>query len=248
MKVVIIDDDSRVTRVISNLINSEFDDITITGTAGNLESGYNVLLKDKPDLLFLDISLPDGNAFELLKKIRNIDFKIIFITAFEEFALQAIKVSALDFIVKPIDINELKNSINKAREIIKQEDENLKIKAFIENLEGKKKLKRIILPTSDYLHFIDINNIIRCEADNNYTFFYLADCKKILVSKTIKEYSNLLRDSGFIRVHQSHLVNAIHIDKYVKSEGGYLLMTDKSSVPVSSANRHQILKALEPNS
>lgn len=244
MKAVIVDDDSSVVNIISKLIKSDFTDISIVATAGDVENGYHCIIENHPDLLFLDINLPNGTGFDLLKRLKKIDFKIIFMTAFEEFALQAIKVSALDYLLKPIDNVELADAIDKAREIIKQEEEQLKVKALLENFEEKKILKRIVLSTSDYLHFININDIVRCEADSNYTFFYLVDKKKILVSKTIKEYAGLLKNSGFLRVHQSHLINTAYIDKFVKSDGGYLLMKDKSSVPVSLSNRQNILKTL----
>lgn len=244
MKAVIVDDDSSVVNIISKLIKSDFTDISIVATVGDVENGYHCIIENHPDLLFLDINLPNGTGFDLLKRLKKIDFKIIFMTAFEEFALQAIKVSALDYLLKPIDNVELADAIDKAREIIKQEEEQLKVKALLENFEEKKILKRIVLSTSDYLHFININDIVRCEADSNYTFFYLVDKKKILVSKTIKEYAGLLKNSGFLRVHQSHLINTAYIDKFVKSDGGYLLMKDKSSVPVSLSNRQNILKTL----
>jgi two-component system LytT family response regulator len=244
MKAVIIDDDSRIVNIISGFIQSDFPDILVVATAGDVERGYRCIMEHHPDLIFLDINLPDGTGFDILKKTKNIDFKIIFITAFEEYAIQAIKFSALDYILKPVSIDELHEAVTKARQIINREEEQIKVKTLLDNFEEKKSLKRIVLHTSECLHFIDINNIVRCEADSNYTFFHLVDNKKILVSKTIKEYSELLKDSGFLRVHQSHLVNIVHIDKFIKSEGGYLLMKDKSSVPVSVTNRHQILKIL----
>ena len=244
MKAVIVDDDARIVNIISSLIETDFPDVTITATAVNVETGYQCVIDSKPDLLFLDINMPDGTGFDLLKKLEKIDFKIIFITAFGEYALQAIKFSALDYILKPIDIDELTKAIEKAREIFKVEEEQLKVRALLENFEEKKPLRRIVLHTSDSLHYVNIEEIVRCESDNNYTFFYLTENRKILVSKTLKEFTELLKDSGFLRVHQSHLINALFVDKFIKSDGGYLLMKDKSNVPVSMSNRQQILKAL----
>lgn len=245
MKTVIVDDDKRVINIISRLIQSDFPDITVEATAEDVKTGCRYIAEVCPDLLFLDINLPDGTGFDLLKKLSKIDFKIIFITAYEEYALQAIKVSALDYLLKPVDRTELANCIQKAREIIRQEEEQLKVKTLLENFDEKKTIKRIVLHTSDCLHFVKVDDIIRCEADSNYTFFFLTGNKKILVSKTIKEFTELLKNSGFLRVHQSHLINTAFIDKYVKSEGGYLHMNDGSNIPVSLSNKHQILKILE---
>ncbi len=244
MKAIIIDDETRVRNTITKLVESNFPDVSIVASAGDIESGYKMVTELNPDILFLDIHLPDGNGFDLLKKIETISFKLIFVTAHEEYALQAIKLSALDYILKPIDQDELSNAINKAHEIFKREEEQLKVKALLDNFEEKKTLKRIILRTSDYLHFVNIDDIIRCESDNNYTFFYLTDNKKVLVSKTIKEYEELLKNSGFLRVHQSHLINLLFVDKYVKSEGGYLQMKDNSNIPISINNKQYVLKML----
>ncbi len=245
MRTVIIDDDTKIIAIISKLIHTGFPDISVVGTAGDIESGFEVIERTHPELLFLDINLPDGTGFDLLKRIDRIDFKLIFITAYEEYAVQAIKVSALDFILKPVDTAELTAAVNKAREVIKKEEQQLKINSLLANFGESNKLKRIVLHTSDYLHFVDICDIIRCESDNNYTFFYLTGNRKVLVSKTLKEYDELLKNAGFLRVHQSHLINTAYVDKFVKSEGGYLLMKDASAVPVSLANRHNILKTLD---
>ncbi len=244
MKVIIIDDDNRVLNIISNLITTGFTDIEIVATAGDIKEGYHSINEHKPDLVFLDINLPDGTGFDLLKKIQTIDFRIIFITAYEEYAVQAIKVSALDYILKPVDAEELYEAVNKARKIINEEEEQLKINNLINNIKGEKVPKHLVLHTSECLHFVNIDEIIRCEADSNYTFFYLTGNRKILVSKTIKEFADLLQHSGFLRVHQSHLINTAFLDKYIKSEGGYLQMKDNSNIPIALNRKQEILKKL----
>jgi two-component system, LytTR family, response regulator len=245
MKAIIIDDETRVINTLTNLIHSIASDISIVATAQDIESGYKIVTKFSPDILFLDVQLPDGTGFDLLKKLRTITFKLIFITAHEEYAIKAIKCSALDYLLKPVDPDELYLAINKAKNLIKEEEEKLKIKTLIDNFENKQSLQHIVLHTAECLHIVKIEDIIRCQSDNNYTFFHLADKKRILVSKTIKEFSELLRTSGFLRVHQSHLINLAQVDKYVKSEGGYILMKDQSSVPISLSNKQQVLRALE---
>jgi two-component system LytT family response regulator len=173
-----------------------------------------------------------------------VHFRTIFITGHQEYALDAIKVSAFDYILKPIDTDELKSAIEKAQEVINHEEEQLKLLALSENLQGKKVLKRIILRTSEALQLISVSDIIRAEAESNYTHFHLAGGKHIMVSRTIKEYETMLAGSGLIRVHQSHLVNLSHIDKFFKHDGGYLQLKDGSTVPVSPILKQKVLRAI----
>jgi two-component system LytT family response regulator len=195
-------------------------------------------------MVFLDIELPDGTGFDLLKKFQQIQFKIIFVTGHHEYALDAIKVSALDYVLKPIDTDELGRAVEKARSVINQQEQQLKLQALSENLQGKKVLKRIILSTSDHLQIVSVSDIVRAEADSNYTSFTLAGGKHILVSRTLKEFESLLSASGIIRVHQAHLVNISFIDRFVKKDGGYLLLKDNTKVPVSPILKKQVLQAL----
>jgi two-component system LytT family response regulator len=244
MNAVIVDDESTVRNTIKSLLSEYFPDITILATAGTIAEGYEAVVKYKPDLLFLDIELPDGTGFDLLKRFSQIPFKIIFVTGHHEYALDAIKVSALDYVLKPVDTDELCHAVKKAREIISQEEQQLKLQALSENLQSKKVLKRIILHTSDHLQLVSVSDIVRAEADSNYTSFTLSDGKHILVSRTIKEFEALLSGSGIIRVHQSHLVSINYIDRFVKKDGGYMLMKDGTKIPVSPILKKQVLQAL----
>lgn len=244
MNTVIIDDEVSVRNSIKALLTENFPDINILCTAGSVEEGFTAVSAHKPDLVFLDIEMPDGTGFDILRRFSHIPFKVIFVTGHQEYALNAIKVSALDYILKPVDNDELLKAVKKAREIIDHEGEQLKFQALSENLQSKKVLKRIILHTSDQLQLVSVSDIIRAEADSNYTFFCLADGKRVLVSRTIKEFENLLSGSGMIRVHQSHLVNINHIDRFFKKDGGYLLLKDASKIPVSPTLKKKVLQAL----
>jgi two-component system LytT family response regulator len=244
MNVIIIDDEATVRNTISSLLGENFPDIRIMASAGSIGEGYEAVVKHKPDLLFLDIELPDGKGFDLLKRFQQIPFKIIFVTGHQEYALDAIKVSALDYILKPVDTDELVRAVGKACEIINHEDQQLKFQALKENLQSKRVLKRIILHTSDHLQLISVSDIIRAEADSNYTSFCLSDRKRILVSRTIKEFEGLLTGSGMIRVHQSHLVNINYIDRFVKKDGGYLLLKEGTKIPVSPNLKKKVMQAL----
>jgi two-component system LytT family response regulator len=244
MKAIIVDDEPAVRNTISSLLREGFPDITVCAAAGSVSEGYDAIMKHQPDILFLDVELPDGLGFDLLKKVSPVHFRTIFITGHQEYALDAIKVSALDYILKPIDADELRAAINKARELINHEEEQLKILALSENLQGRKVLKRIILRTNEALQLISVSDIVRAEADSNYTHFYLAGGKHIIVSRTIKEYEALLAGSGLIRVHQSHLVNLNYVDKFFKRDGGYLQLKDGSSIPVSPNLKQKVLRSL----
>ena len=245
MKAIIVDDESAVRNSIMSLIAANFSNIQIIATAGSVAEGLEALNRERPDLVFLDVEMPDGTGFDLLKKISPVSFRVIFVTGHKEYTLDAIKVSALDYVLKPIDTDELLRAIGKAREVINQEEQNLKLQALGENLQGKKVLKRIILKTAEALQLISVGDIVRAEADSNYTQFHLANRKRVMVSRTIKEFEMMLAGSGLIRVHQSHLVNLDYIDKFIKRDGGYLQMKDDSSVPVSPNLKQQVLKSIQ---
>lgn len=245
MNAIIVDDELSVRNAIIALIREYYPDIHIIATADTIKDGYEAIIKHEPDLLFLDIELPDGNGFELLKKVEPVSFKVIFITGHQEYALDAIKVSALDYILKPFDTDELRSAMEKAREVINHEEQQLKLQALTENLQSKKVLKRIILHVSDHLQLVSVSDIIRAKADSNYTHFWLSGGQQIMVSRTIKEYDSLLSGSGLIRVHQSHLVNILYIDKFIKRDKGYLQLKDGTLIPVSPNLKKQVLQALK---
>ena len=244
MNAVIIDDEPAVRNTIAAIIRNNFPEIKVVATAGSVAEGCNIISSYQPDILFLDVEMPDGTGFDLLTRISPVRFRVIFVTGHQEYALAAIKVSALDYILKPIDESELTTAIGKAREIINQADEQLKLAALTENLQGRKVLKRIILKTADALQLVSVSEIIRAEAESNYTHFYLSGGKRVLVSRTIKEFESLLAGTAVIRVHQSHMINLNHVDKFMKHDGGYLHLKDGTSVPVSPNLKQKVLQAI----
>ncbi len=244
MNIIIIDDEISVRNAITELLKESDPEISIIASVGSVAEGIRAIRRQHPNLLFLDMELPDGLGFEVLKEIDPVDFKVIFITGHQEYALDAIKVSALDYILKPFDPDELCRAVDKARQVIDHEEETLKLLALSENMQSEKVLKRVILSTADNLHIVAIDEIIRAEADSNYTVFVLSQGRKVMVSRTIKEFDKLLSGSGMIRVHQSHLINVAHIDKFVKHDGGYLQLKDGSKIPVSQNLKKQVLQAI----
>jgi two-component system LytT family response regulator len=188
--------------------------------------------------------MPDGTGFDLLNQVGEKNFELIFITAFQEYAIMAIKFSALDYILKPIDAEELKTALQNALDTIDFKKEETQYEALTHNLNTHQK-RKLVLKTQESVHVVDLNEIIRCEADKNYTFFYLNSGKKILVSRTLKDFELLLANHGFFRVQQSHLINLEYIDRYDKSEGGSVIMKDGAAVPLSTAKKEQFFQLLE---
>lgn len=240
---IIIDDEIKARQTIQNMVETFCEDVKVIGTAGSVAEGYDVLSKLNPDLVFLDIKMADGTGFDLLRRLKRVDFLVVFITAFEEFAIRAIKFSALDYILKPLDPDELVNAVKKARIAMERENMTLKLEALYENLDVlNSNNKKIVLKTTSSVHIVNLRDIIRCESEKNYTHFFTVENEKITVSKTLKEFNELLEDFSFYRVHQSHLVNLAHVKRYEKKDGGHLIMNDNSSVPVSFRKKDDLMK------
>lgn len=246
LKAVIIDDELNARESIANLSRLTNSDIDIIGEAEGVESGILLIQELKPDLVFLDIQLEDGTGFDILEQLDQIDFHIIFITAFNEYAIKAFKFAAIDYLLKPINPKEFKSALDQFINLQEKEDIESKLTAYLSHIkESAAEHKKIILKTAESIHLIKVQDIIRCEADKGYTEFFLRDGNKILVSKGLKEYNELLGDFGFIRTHQSHLINLDYIASFEKADGGYILMTDKSTVPVSSRKREYVFNIFE---
>ncbi len=240
---IIIDDEQKARETIADILKLYCTNVNIIAQAEDVKSGIEAISQNKPDLVLLDIKMPDGSGFDLLKQLKIIDFKIIFITAYEEYAIKAFKFSALDYILKPIDPEELIKAIEKAGQSFNQENINLKLDAFYSNIENiSKEVKKIVLYTFESIYIVNVQDIIRCESDRNYTYFYFIDGKKLFVSKTLKEFDEILNEYGFFRPHQSHLVNMNYIHRYEKHGGSYLIMKDNSKIPVASRKKNQLLE------
>lgn len=244
MNAVIIDDEAKARQNIINLLKLTNSNIFVVGEGFNVESGYNAIKNHHPDVVFLDIQMPDGSGFNLLKRFDNIDFQVIFITAFDQFAIDAFKYNAVDYLLKPINPEEFVGAIKRVEKRVNPQNNNQNLKNLLESLLPNSD-EKITLKTSEGMHLVNINDIIRCESDKGYTFFFLNSGKKILVSTVIKSFENTLIPRGFLRTHQSHLVNINFVESFIKADGGYLLLKDGSSVPVSKRKREEILSSLE---
>lgn len=243
-KALIIDDENRTRELIAKMIDSFGFDIETLPVGENVQSGIQAIDELHPDIVFLDIQMPDGTGFDVLKSVKNKNFEVIFITAHEEFAIKAIKFSALDYLLKPIDPTELRAAVEKAIKAIDDKKEDSQFDALQHNIQPHQK-RRLVLKTQESVYVVELDEIIRCEADRNYTSFFLVGGKKILVSKTLKEYETLLSSHNFLRVQQSHLINLDYVDRYDKGSGGSVVMKDGSEVPLSPAKRDIFFKILE---
>jgi two-component system LytT family response regulator len=243
---VIIDDEKNNISNLEGLLKKHCPQIEVKATATNADAGIEIILKHNPDLVFLDIQMPGKNGFEMLQDLPDHDLEVIFVTAFDNYGIQAVKFSALDYLLKPVNIKDLKAAVEKMMEKSSKKKQNLQLENLLELLQHKEQINehRIALSTAKETRFINPAQIIRCESSNTYTHFYLADGQKIIVSRPIFEFEELLEDYGFIRSHQSHLVNKAFIKSWTKEDGDQLLLTDHSLIPISRNKKESVAKAL----
>uniref|UniRef100_UPI00321771C2 LytR/AlgR family response regulator transcription factor n=1 Tax=uncultured Draconibacterium sp. TaxID=1573823 RepID=UPI00321771C2 len=245
IKAVIIDDELAMQQVNSRLLAEYFPNIKLAGTAGSIEKGTPLIQRENPDLVLLDIELKDGSGFQLLQELKPYHFKVVFITGFHSFAIKAIKFSALDYIVKPVNEIEFQQAIQRAIDLIgKKENFGEQLNVLMNSLQNESKSKKLVLRTAESLHVVDVCDIYFCKSDNSYTTFYFKDNEKILVSKSLKDYENLLSEYGFYRTHQSYLVNLNHVIKVDKRDGGFIIMKNKNEVPVSMRQMKKLILLL----
>jgi two-component system, LytTR family, response regulator len=245
MKILIIDDEKRVRNTIKSVLELHYPSAIVVGEAENIQEAKSEIQAKKPDLVLLDIKMPGGTGFDLLKELFPFSFKVIFITAFDQFAIQAFKYSAVDYLLKPIIPEDLIDALNRSSMLIHSENETLKFDNLLTNFSQlSRDSKKIVLNTQDKIHIVGINEIIRCESDANYTTFTILNKKPIVMSKPLKEYDELLSPFGFFRCHHSHLVNLAMIDRLEKREGGVLIMKDNSEAMVSSRKYSELVNAI----
>ena len=241
---VVIDDDDNLRKGMKTLLCRYSPAINIIGEADSLETGIELLLQEQPQVVFLDIHLGDGTGFDLLEEVNRkgkLNSQIVFITAHEQYAIKAFRFSALDFLLKPVDPEELEKVIGKLKSVLDKNDSVAHIDLLLENIRKKvDNFKRIALSTSEGIHLFEVSDIIRCESEDNYTKFYIKNNKPIMISKTLKEYEDLLTDHGFERIHQSHLINLSYLKSYIKKDGGYVIMADNSKLPISPRKKDRL--------
>ena len=247
---LLIDDDDNLRNGMKTLLARYAPDTKIIGEADSVESGVEAMEMLTPQIVFLDIQLGDGTGFDILEQVAQKTGKssshIVFITAHEEYAIKAFRFSALDFLLKPVDPEELQKVIIKIKNVLDKNVDYAHIDLLLENIRKKvDNFKRIALSTADGIHVFDISDIIRCESEDNYTKFYIKNNKPILISKTLKEYEDLLTEHGFERIHQSHLINLSYLKSYIKKDGGYVVMSDNTNIPISQRKKERLQELLK---
>jgi two-component system LytT family response regulator len=239
IKTLIIDDEENNRERLTRMIENNFKNINIIGEADSVKTGIMAISKLRPELVLLDIKMGDGDAFDLLEKLDNIFFKIIFITAYEEYALKAFKFSALDYLLKPVLVENLRIAIERAENQI-MADLKLQLSSLQSNFHARKS-KTIVLKSSDKIFLINIQDIARCESDWNYTIVFTMEGNKYMVSQPLKEYENMLEDHGFFRIHKSHIINISFIESFDK-KNDRIILKDKTKLPVSRRKKVELLE------
>ncbi len=232
LKVVIVEDREQNMRLLSAMVNAH-NDLQLVGTATNVKDATNTILTSSPSLVLMDIELPDGTGFDVLESIKEHSFKVIFVTTHDSFAIKAFQYNAIDYILKPIDTELFYGAIQKAINSFKKENQDIQLQTLLSNINfPHQKTEKIILNTSSDMFVVEINNIVRCEADDSYTNFYINNRKMIMTAKSLKNYGEMLSNHSFVRTHKSHLVNLNHLDSFDK-KNNMVLLSDGSKVPVS---------------
>lgn len=243
---ILIDDEKHCRDSLSVTLKNHFPEIDLVAACTNIIEGQAAIEQLKPELVFLDVEIPPSTGFDLLQKLNAVSFEIIFTTAFDKYAVRAIKASALDFLLKPVGKEELGLAIERFKQKKSKNDSRQQMETLFANIRQlREPLKKIMLPSQNGFEYANVKDIIRLQSDSNYTTFYFTDKRKIVVSRTIKDYEDMLTGHDFFRVHQSHIINIQYIKTYVKGEGGIVIMQDGSEIDVSRRRKEEFLKALE---
>jgi len=243
MKAIIIDDEQKGRENLQKLIQEYCKQVEIVAMASGVVEAYNLILQHKPDLIFLDVEMPSGSGFSLLDKFNSADFKIIITTAFDEYALRAIKHHAFDYLLKPIDIDELVFTVDSVKKVLG----NSAPPVSGPDIQGVQKLtvtSRVALPIKDGIFYLNVSDIIRVESNGGYSTFYAGDGKKYMVAKNLKEYEEILPEREFFRVHKSHLINIKKVKKYIKTDGNFIEMEDGSVVEIARRKKDEFLNIM----
>jgi len=246
IRAIIVDDEPYCCDTLETMLEKYCPDVQLVAVCHSGEEAIAAISQHKPDLVFLDIEMPRMNGFDMLQKIGAINFEIIFTTSFDQYALRAIRFSALDYLLKPIDKEDLQTAVQKVIQRT-QKPITQQLQLLMQKLQQPTNpINKIALPTMEGLQMVAVESILYCESDSNYTTFHLKNKQKIIVSRTLKEMEEMLEEYSFARVHSSYLVNLQEVNKYIKGEGGYLVLNDGSTVNVSASRKKLLLAKLQP--
>jgi len=241
---IVIDDEEDARESLRLTLEAYCPEVKIITRCASGEQGLEAIRKYQPDLVFLDVQMPHMSGFQLLEKLVEIDFKIIFVTAYDQYAIKALRFSALDYLVKPVDADELVDAIQRLKQERIQSNQDQYGEKITNLVKYPVSIQKLAIPTSDRIHFLDISNIIYLEANGNYTLLHLKGKKKILASKTLKEFEILLAEDNFCRVHNASLINLNYVQEYIRGEGGYVRLTEGHHVDVSRRRKEEFLRRI----
>jgi len=245
MRTILVDDEAANLENLKILLAKYCPEIKVVACATTIEEAFAQVKLHHPDLLFLDIQMGKTTGFDLLKQLTEKTFEVVFVTAYDHYGIQAVKFAALDYLLKPVDPEELKAAVEKAKIRIKNKIDGDQLNFLLSQIKkSEATIPKIALPQQHEIRYVSVDDIVRCVADNTYTFFFLSNGDKILISKPLKEYADLLKPQGFVRAHQSHLVNPKFVKSWLKEDGGTLLMTNGDKIPVSKPNREMVKEVL----
>lgn len=245
IRAIIIDDEHYCVEVLSTLLKKYCPEVTVSATCSSGEEGLKAIHEYQPDLVFLDVEMPRMNGFQLLESLPEINFDLVFTTSYDQYAIKAIRFSALDYLLKPIDREELQKAVNKAGK--RQSGSiNQQLQLLLQKInQPATRVNKVAMPTMEGLQMINVADIISCASDSNYTILHLKDKQKLVVSRTLKEIEEILEEHSFVRVHHSYMVNLNEVTKYIRGEGGYLVMSDGSHIDVSRSRKDSVVKRLQ---
>lgn len=245
MRAVLIDDEISNLENLRALLEKHCPQVSIIATAQHVADGVDAIEKYLPNLVFLDIQMGDKTGFDILKLLPSRNFEVVFVTAYDQYGIQAVKFAALDYLLKPIDIEELIHAVNKAEHKLATQMQTSQLDFLLQQLkQSGTNASKIALQMQGEVRYVALSEIIRCEAENTYTHFFLSSGENILVSKSLKEYADLLTPNGFLRTHQSHLVNPKYVKSWLKEDGGVLLLLSGEKIPISKPNKETVRQAL----
>lgn len=245
LRVIIIDDEEQACRALKNMLAFYCRDVEVVAMANDMETGIQAIRTALPDLIFLDIQMPDGSGFDLLQKLKPVHFRVVFVTAHDHYAIKAIKLSALDYILKPVNPEELMSAVSKAEKLDLETSYHTRLESLGDNLDRKSgSPRKLILNTSNMIYAIELDDIIRLEAEQNYTHLYFTNRERLTAAKTLKDFDEMLSGTHFFRVHQSHLINLHFLDRIDKACGGQVILKNNIRVPLSARKKDLLIEAL----
>lgn len=245
MRAVIVDNEPPMIRTLSGLLEMYCPDVTLVGTADGVATGEKLILEERPDLIFLDIEMDDGTGLDLVERLNFRKLHVIFVTAHDKYAINAFKYSAIDFLLKPVDPEDLMTALRKFQEAQKVLDLEMQVAVLTDHLRGGQRHKKIVLSDYESMHLVRVDDIVWCVAEGSYTRFKLFEGQEIMVSKNLKSYEDILSDDDFVRIHNSYLVNINHIKRFERSEGGLVIMNNGGTLPVSVRKKDALMNILK---